>query len=422
VVLVELKVNEGWSLECFVCGRAFEEDVTSFLCPSCGGLLQLIKTSHLDVDALFPRNEGRLTLWRYRRALPFDEGVEPVTLGEGGTGLVRSVHIGKGLGMNELFIKYEGQNPTGSFKDRGMTVAVTRARQSGAKVLICASTGNTSASLAAYSARAGLRSAVVVPHGKVASGKLAQAVAHGSEVLIVRGDFDFALSMTMEFAASDRSFYLMNSLNPYRIEGQKTVAFEIFEQLGNLVPDYIVLPVGNAGNISAIWKGFKELKAWGIADRTPKMIGVQAAGASPIAEAYAKGSNVISRWEKPSTIATAIRIGNPVSWMKALAAIRESRGMAMAVTDEEILVAKKMLASKEGLLVEAASAAPIAALNHLAPQLEAGALVVCIATGHGLKDQTDFQPSLLDAPIYQDKEQVLAALKRISAFDIEITR
>lgn len=412
-----MKVDEGWSLECFVCGRAFEEDITSFLCPSCGGLLQLVRTSHLGVDALFPKHQGPLTLWRYRRALPFEEGVEPVTLGEGGTGLVRSVHIGKGLGINELFIKCEGQNPTGSFKDRGMTVAVTRARQSGAKVLICASTGNTSASLAAYSARAGLRSAVIVPHGKVASGKLAQAVAHGSEVLMIRGDFDLALSMTMEFAASERSFYLMNSLNPYRIEGQKTVAFEVFEQLGNRVPDYVILPVGNAGNISAIWKGFKELKEWGIAYRAPKMIGVQAAGASPIAEAYAKGSNVVLRWEKPSTIATAISIGNPVSWMKALAAIRESDGMALAVTDEEILAARKMLASEEGLLVEAASAAPIAALSHLAPKLEADALVVCIATGHGLKDQADFRPSLLDTPVYEDKGQVLAALKRIGGLD-----
>jgi len=266
-----------------------------------------------------------------------------------------------------------------------MSAAVTRAKTMGAKALVCASTGNTAASLAAYAARARLPAVVVVPKGKTATGKLGQAFSYGARVFGVDGNFDAALKLVFELVRKHSKFYLVNSVNPFRIEGQKVAAFEVFEQLGG-VPDYVILPVGNAGNISAYWKGFKELKASGISRKLPKMIGVQAEGAAPIVEALANGTEV-KPWPEPSTVATAIRIGNPVSWKKAINAIKESGGSALTVSDEEILAAREELATKEGLLVEAASAAPAAALQKL--KLPKNASIVCIATGNGLKDVTD---------------------------------
>jgi threonine synthase len=281
----------------------------------------------------------------------------------------------------------EGDNPTCSFKDRGMTVGVSKALEHGVKAVVCASTGNTSASMAAYAAKAGLKSIVLVPSGKVARGKLAQAVVHGAEIFQVEGNFDDALRLVVDLSEKTREIYLLNSINPYRIEGQKTLAFEVRDQLGG-IPDLMVLPVGNAGNISALWKGFRELRILGLEDEVPRLVGIQAEGASPIAEAFKKGLEKIRPWRRPETIATAIRIGEPVSWMKALKAVRDSRGLMETVSDEEILEAQRVLARSEGLFVEPASAASIAGLRKLLEEelIQRDMKIVCVATGHGLKD------------------------------------
>ncbi|MDG6898704.1 MAG: threonine synthase, partial [Nitrososphaerota archaeon] len=250
-------------------------------------------------------------IWRFREALPFDGRTEPVTLNEGNTPLIRLRNLRVAGKVAALYCKNDGQNPTGSFKDRGMSVALTRAKELGAKALVCASTGNTAASLAAYAAKARMTAVVVVPKGNVAKGKLGQAFAYGARVFGVDGNFDAALKTVFELVKADRRFYLVNSVNPFRIEGQKVAAFETYEQLGR-VPDYVVLPVGNAGNISAIWKGFKELRAFGIAKKLPKMIGVQAEGAAPFAEALATRRD-LRPWSEPRTVASAIKIGNPIS-------------------------------------------------------------------------------------------------------------
>lgn len=312
--------------------------------------------------------------------------------------MVESRRVGEGAGVRNLYVKNEGQNPTGSFKDRGMTVAITRARQLGAKVLVCASTGNTSASLAAYAAKSGMKAAVVVPSGKVAAGKLVQAVAYGVKIVRVEGGFDRALALTREAVATDHSFYLMNSVNPFRLEGQKTVAYEVFEQLGR-VPDVVVMPVGNAGNISAAWKGFRELKDWGVSEGLPRMVGVQAAGAAPIAAAVENGANEVKPWKEPETVASAIRIGQPVSWRKALNAIRQSGGMAFAVSDSEIVGARTLLATRGGIFVEAASAVPVAALGRVRELYGEDATVVCVATGNGLKDQESISVRLPESAV-----------------------
>ena len=329
-----------------------------------------------------------LGIWRFAAALPFPPGVAPVSLGEGGTPLIQLKNMKSKLRLDGLYAKNDGQNPTGSFKDRGISVAVTRAKSLGAKALVCASTGNTAASLAAYGAKAGIRTVVVVPKDGVASGKLGQAFHYGARVFGVAGNFDDALRVVFDLVKKDDRFYLMNSINPFRLEGQKVAAFEIYEQLG-VVPDYVVLPVGNAGNISAIWKGFKELRASGIIRTSPKMVGVQAEGAAPLAAAFASRRS-FEAWEQPRTVASAIRIGNPVSWKKALRAIEESGGMAVTVSDKEIMEAREDLGAEEGLLVEAASAAPVAALPKLG--LPRRAKIVCIATGNGLKDLADHGP------------------------------
>jgi threonine synthase len=331
---------------------------------------------------------GALSVWRYADLLPVAQR-KAITIGEGGTGLPKSRRIAEDLDLRELYFKNEGQNPTGSFKDRGMTVAVTRALELGSASVLCASTGNTSASMAAYAAKAGLKAVVLIPKGKIAKGKLLQAIIHGAEIVEVDGNFDAALEKARAVSGKKNGGYLANSINPYRLEGQKTIAFETWEQLGREIPDYVMLPVGNAGNISAIWKGFRELLKLKIVTRAPKMIGVQAAGAAPIAAAYMKGMDKVTFWTHPETCASAIRIGAPARWRGALTAIRESKGAMMAVTDIEIQRAQRLLADHEGIFAEPASAASIAGLTKARKSnlIGTNSRVVCIITGHGLKDQ-----------------------------------
>jgi len=314
---------------------------------------------------------------RYREFLPLTPATPVITLGEGDTPLVRSHTLEKELGCGELYFKLEGCNPTGSFKDRGMVVAVAKAAESGSSTIICASTGNTSASAAAYGARFGLKTIVIIPQGKIAMGKLAQAIVYGAQIIGIKGNFDQALqivrALTQKYPVT-----LVNSLNPNRIEGQKTAAFEVIDDLAD-APDYLFIPVGNAGNITAYWKGFVEYHQIGKASHTPRMMGFQAAGAAPIV----RGKIV----KQPKTIATAIRIGNPASWQKAVAARDESCGIIDSVTDDEIMNAYRSAATKEGIFGEPASAASLAGLVKLAGKEDfSGKRVVCIITGTGLKD------------------------------------
>jgi threonine synthase len=313
----------------------------------------------------------------YRSRLPVSDSTPVITLQEGATPLLPAPELSRRTGC-EVFLKIEGANPTGSFKDRGMTMAITKAVEEGSKAVICASTGNTSASAAAYAARAGLTCAVLVPQGKIAMGKLAQALVHGAKLLQVDGNFDDCLALASKLAI-DYPVSLVNSVNQYRIEGQKTASFEIVDVLGD-APDIHCLPVGNAGNITAYWQGYREYAADGIASRTPRMWGFQAAGAAPIVS-----GQVV---ENPTTIATAIRIGNPASWTKALAARDESGGRIDAVTDRAILAAYRLLARTEAVFVEPASAASVAGLLQVAAagELEPGQRVVCTVTGNGPKD------------------------------------
>ena len=300
----------------------------------------------------------------------------------------RCNRLGRELGLKNLYVKNEGENPTGSFKDRGMTAALSKARELGKKIVVCASTGNTSASISAYSARAGLECVVLIPKGKVAAGKMLQVLVHGAKIFEVDGDFDQAMEMVVKLTEDRRSFYLMTSVNPFRLEGQTTLAFEVHDQLNGKTPDAVLLPVGNGGNISAIWKGFNEFQRLGIASSKPRMIGVQAEKAAPIANAVKRKQNRITPVKNPKTIATAIRIGSPVNWTKVLRAINDSHGTALTVSDREILSAQRSLASKEGIFVEPASAASIAGLStSLATgEIERSDLIVCVTTGHGLKD------------------------------------
>ena len=315
----------------------------------------------------------------YRKFLPVTERTPVISLGEGHTPLIRATKLAKAITPGvELYLKFEGVNPTGSFKDRGMTLAISKAVESGARAVMCASTGNTSASAAAYGARAGLAVYVLIPAGKIAMGKLSQAMMHQATVIQIEGNFDQALTLVKDFSAS-LHIELVNSVNPFRIEGQKTAAFEVCDQLGD-APMLHVLPVGNAGNITAYWKGYKEYRAANQITRTPRMMGFQAAGAAPI---------VLERViDQPQTIATAIRIGNPDSWSSALNAIEESAGAIDMVTDEEILQAYTMVAATEGVFCEPASAASVAGVAklHRTNILREGETVVCTLTGHGLKD------------------------------------
>ena len=321
---------------------------------------------------------GRFILERYRDRLPVTDQTPMVTLGEGGTPLVRSRALEGELGLEALYFKLEYLNPTGSFKDRGMVMAVAKAVEAGARAVICASTGNTSASAAAYAVRHGLKAYVLVPAGKIAMGKLAQAVVHGAEIVQIDGSFDDALHIVREIAER-HSVALVNSVNPHRIEGQKTASFEIADDLGD-APDILCIPVGNAGNITAYWQGFQEYYRSERTTLLPQMWGFQAAGAAPL---------VLGRpVEHPETIATAIRIGNPASWDGAVNARDASGGQIKAVTDEEILAAYRRLSADEGLFCEPASAASLAGLiqQHRAGADLRGKIAVCILTGHGLKD------------------------------------
>ena len=315
---------------------------------------------------------------RYRDRLPVGPQTPEVDLQEGSTPLVPSRGIAQALGLKNLYFKYEGLNPTGSFKDRGMVVAVAKALEAGSRVLMCASTGNTSASMAAYAARMGVRAIVVVPSGEIAMNKLSQALMYGAKVVALKGTFDTALDAVRDLT-SRYPVALMNSVNPHRIEGQKTAAFEIVDALGD-APDYLLLPVGNAGNITAYWKGFREYHGAGKATRLPRMIGAQADGAAPIVNGRAV--------ERPVTVASAIRIGNPASWEGATSARDESGGTIAAVTDTEILAAQVRLASTEGLFCEPASAAPLALLFRLVREgrIDREATAVVVLTGSGLKD------------------------------------
>ena len=317
----------------------------------------------------------------YRDRLPVKPGDKVVALNEGNTPLVRADRLAAVVAPGiELWLKCEGQNPTGSFKDRGMTVAVTKALAEGAEAIICASTGNTSASAAAYGARAGMRAYVVVPHGKIALGKLSQAVMHGARVIQIDGNFDQALRLVRDVKERyPTRLALVNSVNPHRIEGQKTAAFEIVDALGE-APDYLLLPVGNAGNITAYWKGFREYQKAGRSKQLPRMVGAQAEGAAPIVNGHPV--------EKPKTVASAIRIGNPASWEGATSARDESGGLIAAVTDTEILSAQIRLANTEGLFAEPASAAPLALLFRLVQEgkIDKDSTAVVVLTGSGLKD------------------------------------
>jgi threonine synthase len=355
--------------------------------------------------------QGRGVIDRYRAFLPVSDATPVVTLGEGNTPLIFSPCLSELVGRDcEVFVKYEGLNPTGSFKDRGMTVAVSKALERKARALICASTGNTSASAAAYAARAGLPCAVVLPAGKIASGKLVQAFVYGARIVAIDGNFDGALRIVRELG-NRPDFAIVNSINPDRIAGQKTAAFEIVDRLGD-APDIHILPVGNAGNITAYWAGYGDYREAGQATRSPAMLGFQAAGAAPIFH-----DRVI---ENPETVASAIRIGNPASWDSARRAIKDSRGAIDIVTDDEIVAAQLWLARNEGIFVEPASAAAIAGLfkcckaadaRYSFSQIPARTRIVCTVTGHGLKDPDPFVAQLGQVkPVRPIADEVLGAI------------
>ena len=393
--------------ECINCGTKYDVNEIVYFCKKCGDLLE-VKYDFEELSKKLEKSDWRnvpLSVWRYRDLMPIKDISKIVSLNEGGTGLHSCHRLGKQLGLLQLYVKNEGENPTGSFKDRGMTVGVSKAMELGAKSVICASTGNTSASLAAYAAKAGLRCTVLIPSGKIAYGKLAQAMIYGAKVLQVRGNFDQALGIVLKLAEKHRSIYLLNSINPFRVEGQKSLGFEICDQLDQEPPDRVIVPVGNAGNISAIWKGFTEFHRLGFIRKLPKMTGIQAAGAAPIVQAIKNKSEKIVPVENPETLATAIRIGAPVSWKKAVNAIRNSGGTAETVTDEEILAAQKLLARVEGIFVEPASASSIAGLIKLVENgvIDKDEQVVCVTTGHGLKDP-DTAVQMSEKPLEVDAE------------------
>ena len=314
---------------------------------------------------------------KYFKYLPVSDKTPIITLNEGNTPLIEAKNLPKAIGADiKLYLKYEGLNPTGSFKDRGMTMAVSKAKEDGSNAVICASTGNTSASAAAYAARAGMKSYVLIPDGHIAMGKLSQAMMYGATIIAIDGNFDEALEAVREIS-SKYPITLVNSVNPYRIEGQKTGAFEIVDALAD-APDYHFIPVGNAGNITAYWKGYKEYFADKKCSKLPKMMGIQASGAAPIVLGH--------KVDNPETVATAIRIGNPASWKYAENARDESQGMINMATDEEILSAYKLLANCEGVFAEPASCATVAGLIKYKDMVKSGSTVVCILTGNGLKD------------------------------------
>jgi len=378
----------GNALRCIECHREFPEKEILYACPSCGNLLEVVlPLSEFDPRELRDAFDSRpLGVWRYKELLPDFKGKSPISMDEGGTPLHRCERLGRELGLRNLYIKFDGMNPTGSFKDRGMTVGITKARDLKVKAVVCASTGNTSASLAAYAGIAGIRCIVMIPSGAIALGKLSQAMMHGATVFEVDGNFDDALELVMN-SSRELGLYVLNSVNPFRPEGQKTAAYEVVDQLGES-PDSLVIPVGNGGNNAAYWKGFSEFKELGLAKKTPRIYGIQAEGAAPVAEAFRKGANRIRPVKNPETVATAIRIGNPANWLKTIKAIRGSNGDCIAVSDKEIISSQKRIATREGLFVEPAAAASFAGLIRLieSDDIDKDEKIVCVATGHGLKD------------------------------------
>lgn len=346
---------------------------------------------------------------KYRDRLPVHDDTRIIGLGEGNTPLIRLNNIPKALGKDiDIYVKYEGLNPTGSFKDRGMTMAVTKAVEEGSKAIICASTGNTSASAAAYAARAGITAFVLIPDGKIALGKLAQAMMHGATVIQIKGNFDEGMQLVKEVGA-EAPVTIVNSINPYRLQGQKTAAFEIVEELGS-VPDFHCIPVGNAGNITAHWMGYREYHENGIVNTLPRMVGYQASGSAP----FMRGKMV----DDPDTLATAIRIGHPQSWDKAWKVHEESKGWFDECSDDEILAAQKLLAEKEGVFCEPASATSLAgAMRDIqSGKIPEGSKIVCTLTGHGLKDpdiaiQQSTAVQAVDATLDEVKKAILANME-----------
>jgi threonine synthase len=378
------------------CQTEYQIDERLYVCSRCGGLLDVVSRD-TGVDAASLRElwrtrkssldtRDRSGVWRFREFLPFAEDADVVSLGEGNTPLYDAPRSADYCHLPQLKLKHQGCNPTGSFKDTGMTVAVTQARKLGARFVACASTGNTAASLAAYAARADLPCAIIVPSGQVSHAKLAQALDYGAKVLEVEGNFDSCMHVIRELS-EDGSVYLVNSINPFRIEGQKTVAFELAEQLEWRVPDHLVLPGGNLGNSSAFGKGFRELLNSGLIDRLPKITVVQAAGAAPFARFYSdRESKIFVNEEHPQTLASAIKIGAPVSWPKAWRAVHETGGSVITVTEQEIADAKAVI-GRDGIGCEPASATTVAGIRKLA--IKEDETVVAVLTGHLLKD-TDY--------------------------------
>jgi len=399
-----------YHLECVNCGATYPADEILYNCTKCGHLLA-VKYSLDTINVTRAAWDKRpLSVWRYKELLPVHG--EPVTLQEGGTPLYHLKKLGEEMGIPHLYAKHEGMNPSGSFKDRGMTVGVSMALQLGKKSVACASTGNTSASLAVYAAKAGIPAVVLLPAGKVAVGKIAQALMHGAKVISIRGNFDRALEMVHDLCLT-HGLYLLNSINPYRLEGQKTIGFEVVDQLG-YVPDRFVLPVGNAGNISAVYKGLLELQDLEFIDRLPMMTGIQAQGSSPVVRAMRDNLPEVVPEQQPETIATAIRIGAPVNAEKALTAIRKTGGLAESVTDEEILRMQRDLARKEGIGVEPASAASVAGIRKLAESsmIDRNERIVCVVTGHLLKDpETVIKQCEPPTEIDADLPSLLSALR-----------
>jgi threonine synthase len=403
--------SDSW-LECISCHTKFDARKMIYVCEKCGHLLD-VKYSNLESALEGDWKDKPISVWKYSPFLPKLKQV--ISLNEGKTNLYHCINLSDKLGIDNLWVKNEGENPTGSFKDRGMTVGVSVAKSLENSIVACASTGNTSASLAAYAAKAKMTCVVFIPSGKIALGKLAQAMMYGAFVLAIKGNFDEALELVQE-SCERFHMYLLNSLNPYRLEGQKTIGYEVIDQLNWDVPDAIILPIGNAGNISAIYKGLLEWKEIGLIDKIPRMIGIQAEGSAPIANAYKRGEKEVTFVEKPETVATAIRIGKPVNWEKALRAIYGSEGMAETVSDEEILEAQKILARTEGIFVEPASASSIAGLKKLIDdgKIERDERVVCVTTGHGLKDPDTAIKSCEEAiQVEADIEQIEKILSKI---------
>lgn len=381
---------------CINCRAEFDLDARLYVCSQCGGLLDIERREKIDTAPLRKLWQQRRSsldpwdrsgVWRFREFLPFSEDTAIVSLGEGNTPLYDAPRAADYCRLSQLKLKHQGCNPTGSFKDTGMTAAVTQARKLGARLVVCASTGNTAASLAAYAARADLLCAIIVPSGQVSHAKLAQALDYGAKVLEIDGNFDTCMNVIRELA-EDEFVYLVNSINPFRIEGQKTVAIELAEQLEWRVPDHLVVPGGNLGNSSAFGKGFSELVACGLIDKAPKITVVQAAGAAPFARFYRDDEHEsFVNEEHPQTLASAIRIGAPVSWQKAWRAVRETRGSVITVAEQEIADAKAMI-GRDGIGCEPASATTVAGIRKLVREgvICEDESVVAVLTGHVLKD------------------------------------